>query len=332
MSSIVLGDSMLVRQYQSGDEAMIAAIHNSAFESFISLLPEIYQYRFVGPEDVLGWIEPEENIIWIAETRNELVGYAQIRVEVEREKQNISVLQFMPAREWDLHQANFAIIPSYQRKGLGTFLASQILDEYAGITQFATAQTYSDNKAGEAFLRSLGFSMHDVFYHPPFSDEYPLVNSSVFTTLELELLEPPSKLNLNARLRRAVIQDAPLVAAIHQSNVWWCDECGTLDWSVRFIKGEFGHTVFVAELHGEVVGEIDYLRDGRIGIGGVLPDLRNQGIGSTMFYELLRVMQKAGFEIAFADSGLTQIEAIKMYERFGFSIERIQNAWVKKLT
>lgn len=323
---------MQIRQYRPGDEVDIAKIHNDAFQVLINSLPAIYQYGSVSPEEVVDWVNSESIKIWIVEAQSQVIGYAQTRVEVERGKQDVPVLQFMPARSWDMNQSNLAVHPSYQRKGVGVFLVESILREYLGTVEFVTALTFSDNMAGERLLQNLGFTLHDAFYYEPFSNEYPLTNSSIYASLKLESLKPPENLNKEVMFRRAVLRDAPSIAEIHQSNVWWCDECGTLDWSVRFIKRKFGHTVFVAELNGEVVGEIDYLRDGRIGIGGVLPDFRNQGIGSTMFFELLRVMQKAGFEIAFADSGLTQIEAIKMYERFGFSIERRQNTWVKNLT
>jgi len=323
---------MQIRKYRSGDEIDITTIHNSAHSDLISSLPAIYQYRLVSPEEIMDWAKPESSIVWIVESQGQVVGYAQIRVEIERGKQEIPVLQFIPARSWDMNQSNLAVHPSYQQRGVGTCLIESILKEYHSTAEFATALTFNDNVAGEALFQNLGFTMHDAFYYEPFSDEYPLTNSSVYASLNLESLGPPNRLNKETMFRRALVHDAPAVAEIHQNNVWWCDDCGTLDWSMRFIKGEFGHTVFVAEFNGEVVGEIDYLKDGRIGIGGVLPDFRNQGIGSAMFYNLLKVMQKVGFKIAFADSGLTQTEAIKMYERFGFSIERRQNTWVKELT
>ena len=55
------------------------------------------------------------------------------------------------------------------------------------------------------------------------------------------------------------------------------------------------------------------------------------GYGSAMFYKILEVMKDAGFKTAFMDSGLTQVDAIKMYERFGFTVQRRQDAWIKKL-
>ena len=59
--------------------------------------------------------------------------------------------------------------------------------------------------------------------------------------------------------------------------------------------------------------------------------MRRRGIGSAMFYNILLTMKKDGYKVAFLDSGLTQIDAIKMYERFGFTIQRRQNSWVKQV-
>jgi ribosomal protein S18 acetylase RimI-like enzyme len=323
---------MDLRKFRPGDEVDIASIHNSAFQDLIDSLPEVYQYKAISPEDVVDWLKAKSNTLWIVESRYQIIGYAQVRVEIERGEQDVPVLQFMPARSWNMNQTNMAVLSTHQRKGVGSFLLESVLKEYESIAEFATALTFSDNTAGERLFQNQGFAIHDAFYYTPFSKDYPLAHSSVYASLNLESLTPPDNLNPKVMFRRAVLRDAPAIAEIHQNNVWWCDECATLDWNIRFIKGKFGHTVFVAEFNGEVVGEIDYLKDGRIGIGGVLPEFRSQGIGSAMFYRLLRAMQKAGLKLAIADSGLTQTEAIKMYERFGLSIKRRQNVWVKELT
>ncbi|MDH4213404.1 MAG: GNAT family N-acetyltransferase [Candidatus Thorarchaeota archaeon] len=322
---------MHVRQYQAGDETALATIHNKAFQHLIHRLPEIYQLRNVGSEDVQDWLKQGSNMLWIIESTDQIIGYAQIRIEVEHGKRDVSVLQFMPAQKWDLAQTNIAILPEYQKRGIGTLLVEEILEKYRGTAELASAHTFSDNIAGERFFSSLGFTMHDAFYYPPFSDKYPIANSSIYETLEFEHLTAPRNLNPNVTIRRATVDDAAVVAEIHEQNVWWCDECNSLEWSIRFIKGKYGHTVFVAEIDAEVAGSIDYYRDGRIGISGVLPEYKRRGIGSTMFYKIMKVMKKAGFKSAFVDSGLTQSEAIGMYAEFGFTIQRRQNAWIKKL-
>jgi len=126
------------------------------------------------------------------------------------------------------------------------------------------------------------------------------------------------------------MRDIESIVDIHRQNVWWCKECSTIDWCRRYIKGEFGHRVLVADYNGTVVGASDYYSSsGRVGIAGVLPEYQCQGIGSTLFAALLNSIRNNGFQRAFIDSGLTQEAAIRMFERFGFQVDRRQNCWIK---
>ena len=68
-----------------------------------------------------------------------------------------------------------------------------------------------------------------------------------------------------------------------------------------------------------------------IGIGGLLPKDRCKGIGSSLLDTLLDMMRDEGFQKAIVDSGMTQTDAIKLYERFGFSFVRKQLTWIKML-
>lgn len=322
---------MRVRQFREGDDESISAIYNKAFQNKINSLPRIYQYRFVIPEDVIHWQLDVKNALWIVELDNQPVGYAQVRLEVERGLKEIPVLQFMPAKKWDLNESNIAVLPEYQGHGVGSYLVNEIIKRYASKATIVTAYTFSDNVAGETLFSSIGFTMHDMFYYPPFSNKKPLANSSIYESFELKHLHEPSFKRPIVRFRRAEAKDAPIIRELHQHNVFWCEKCLTLEWNKEFIEGKYGHTVYVAEYEGKVIGEINYLKDGRIGITGILPEYRGKGFGSTMFYEVLREMKKADFVSAFVDSGLTQTDAIKMYEKFGFVIQRRQNCWVKVL-
>jgi ribosomal protein S18 acetylase RimI-like enzyme len=322
---------MRIRQYHPGDESEIAVVHNSAFRSSIESLPEIYQCREVTPGEVLDWFQ-ENVVIWVVEEGQRIVGYAQFRIEMEHGKRDIPVLQFMPAKIWDLEQSNIAVLPEFQRNGIGAKLLRAIIDKYKSKIEFVTAQTFSDNQPAEKLFESNGFTMRDVFYHSDFSDVRPLANSSVYAIRELENLKAPSNLNRDIIVRRATIEDAAATAELQRLNVFWCDECKSIEWNRGYISGKYGYTVFVVEVEGKVVGAIDYSKDGRVGISGVLPSMRKKGIGSAMFYSFLQAMKKDGYKFAFIDSGLTQVDAIKMYERFGFTIQRRQNAWVKSMT
>jgi ribosomal protein S18 acetylase RimI-like enzyme len=321
---------MKIRRYRDGDAPVLASVYNRAFKKTIETLPKIYQYTEITPDNVLEWFK-EGATVWIAESKGNALGYLQCRVEVERGKRDIPVLQFTPATRWDLAQSNLAVLPELRRQGIASKLITETIEEYSERAEFATAYIFGDNLPAENLFRKLGFSLHDAFYHPEFSNEFPLVNSSIYETLELSHLIPPESLRRDVTFRDATVDDAKDVTEIHRKNVWWCTECSTIKWNRNFIKGKFGHKVFVAEFEGRVVGAIDYWEDGRVGISGVLPEYRKQGIGSLMFYKVLQAMREIGYQEAFMDSGLTQKDAIKMYERFGFRVQRRQNVWIKKI-
>ncbi len=322
---------MHIRQYRKGDEVSIAEIYNQAFQTQIATLPDIYQYRRTTPKDVLQWRRGGTHTFWIVESDGQPIGYAQVRIEIERGVQDIPVLQFMPARSWDLNESNIAVTPEYQRRGVASYLVKELIKTYETDAVIVTAQTFSDNVAGEALFSSLGFSLYDVYYYTPFSETKPLANSSVYESFRLDDLQDPDFDINGVRFREAELKDAKAIRQLHEHNVFWCEECLTLEWNQAYIEGRYGHRVFVIEDEENVIGAIDYYRDGRIGIAGVYPKYRGQGYGSTMFFGVLSELKKAGFKYAFVDSGLTQTDAIKMYERFNFTIQRRQNCWVKEL-
>ena len=321
---------MLIRPYRKGDESEVAVVYNSAFREAIESLPEIYQCKEVTAEDVLTWTN-EDTEIWTAELDDRIVGFAQVRLEMEHGKREIPVLQIISPRMWTLEQSNIAVHLDYQRKGVGTTLIQEIIEEYKDTAEFVIVLTFSDNLAAERFFEKNGFAKHDVYYFRDFSEEKPFMNSSFYETLDLNDLKAPANLNPNIIFRRATLDDVEVVTEIHRQNVWWSEYSNSIKWNKEFIEGKFGHTVFVAELENEVVGSIDYCKDERVGIAGVLPHLTGKGIGSTMFYEILLKMKEAGYKFAFMDSGMTQVDAIKMYERFGFTVQRKQNAWIRKI-
>ncbi|MFW9843764.1 MAG: GNAT family N-acetyltransferase [Candidatus Thorarchaeota archaeon] len=320
---------MRIRQFQEGDESSVAEVHNSAFRDAIDSLPEIYQCKEVSRDYVLSWLH-KGIFLWVAESGNQIVGYAQVCVAVEKGKREIQILQITSPKKWTLEQSNIAVHPEYQNKGIGTLLLNEVIERYQ--IDFVTAHTFSDNLAAERFFEKNDFTKHDVYNFAEYSDDKPLVNSSVYEILELDNLKAPSNLNQKIIFRLATLDDSEAVTEILRQNVWWSEESNSPEWSKDFIQGKFGHTVFVAEYEGIVVGSIDYYKDERVGIAGVLPHMTGKGIGSAMFYKILLAMKEARFKFAFMDSGMTQVDAIRMYEKFGFKIQRKQNAWIKRIS
>lgn len=321
---------MHIRQYHPGDESEIAVVYNSAFREEIETLPEIYKCKEVTVLDVQSWLK-EGDTLWVVELDERIIGYAQIRVSIEDGTREIPTLQITSPRKWTLEQSNIAIDAAYQRRGIGTHLLDSIIEKYKDSVEFILVLTFSDNKKAERFFEKNGFNQHDAYYFLDFSEEYPMMNSSVYQVLELNDLKKPKNLNDAIIFRRARVEDTTAVTTIHRQNVWWSEESNSIEWNRDYIKGKFGHTVFIAELDNEVVGVIDHYTDERVGIAGVLPHMTGKGVGSTMFYNILLTMKEEGYKYAFMDSGMTQEEAIRMYERFGFKVQRKQNAWIKKL-
>ncbi|MFX1481964.1 MAG: GNAT family N-acetyltransferase [Promethearchaeota archaeon] len=318
---------MEVRQFQLGDENAVVGIYNETFKHYIETLPEVYDYRPISVESVLEVVENKSGDLWVVEVNGRVVGFTQCEVVFEEGEKTV----WLTVRPEDIGQSTIAILPEFQRRRCGSELIRRVLENYKkNGTKIAVALVYDDNPIGESFLKNLGFVDHDVFQLS--SQTKPMANSTVCVRYNLvDAVEVPEP-NIDVKFRNANKDDVEAIAYIHERNVWWCDECSTGEWSLKYIRGELGHRVIVAETGDGIIGVADYIiSSGRIGLGGVLPEYQSQGVGSALFATLLNAMRDAGLETAFVDSGLTQEEAIRMYERFGFQMERKQNCWVKIL-
>ncbi|MBA7513724.1 hypothetical protein ES705_05742 [subsurface metagenome] len=107
----------------------------------------------------------------------------------------------------------------------------------------------------------------------------------------------------------------------------------TMEQIIGWYKEGRGEITLVAEFEGKVVGCMEYTSVGAIGIPGVLPQYRKKGIGSTLFYNLLKSMKENGLPKALADSGYVSElrKAIRMYKRFNFDLSRELWVWVKNV-
>jgi ribosomal protein S18 acetylase RimI-like enzyme len=323
---------MKIRQFKSGDEEVVCKLHNEAFIERIKTLGESYNFHHATVEEIRDWLETEKDAIWLADVESSPVGYVHTRVNMEKGKKKIPTLYIVPT-DWSLGESRIAVASSSQRMGVASELLQTVLDECLrqGL-RYAAALSHSDNMPAKKLFESFGFSQPEVFMDPEYSEDQPLFNSSVYATLDLTKQLPDIELNSNVSVRKAKPDDINPIAEIHKRNVWWCEECSTLDWTTDYINGTFSHDVLVAELNGDVVGVADStLGSQRIGIGGVLPENRGKGIGTTLLYGLLKRMKAYGIPTALADSGMTQAEAIRIYRRLGFNLEKRQYVWVKSL-
>ncbi len=325
---------MRIREFSAGDEKALTELHNSIFSYWIDLLGHQYHYRYLTEEDIRSWLADEETIesrIFIAE-EDGFVGYAHCILKYEVCNGSIPTLYFR-STDWNFGQARLGVHPLSRQKGIGTKLVDHSLEYQWSIRpKVAVGHTYSDNFAAAGMLRMAGFSKHEVFYYHPFSDTQSFACSSVFAMKNLQQFMPKLQEIASLMIRDANQDDTESVRKILQENIWWNPLSHTKEWVVSYLNGEYGHQVLVAELNRQVVCAMDInVRSGEIGIAGTLSKYKRKGIGSRLFLALLERAKALGFERVLIDSGMTQREAINMYHKFGFSIERTQDAWIIEL-
>ncbi|MDF1539549.1 MAG: GNAT family N-acetyltransferase [Candidatus Thorarchaeota archaeon] len=328
-----MNPSFNIRVADIEDAAAIAKVHNESFDYYIKEFGFKYSYPIVNEQDVLGWIhdrEYEESKLFIVE-KDGIVGYAHCVLVLERGDCEIPVMYFR-STGWGFGQARLGVIPSNRKQGLGSELVRYAIGyEWLHTTKYAVAHSYENNIGALCLFDRIGFQQHDIFMDNTFSKKRPLVNSSILASFDLTKTIPSSNVSIKVGIRKAVESDAEALADISKENIWWNPETWTSQWAKRFINGEFSHIVYVAEYEGTVVGVMNYIPDtGEIGFTGVHPKHQKKGIGTYFMRQLLSSMKQAGIKEAIASSGMTQVDAIRLYDRLGFE-KRKQQALVKKI-
>jgi ribosomal protein S18 acetylase RimI-like enzyme len=322
---------MQIRTAKQSDAHAIASIYNACFADRIRKLNPVHGYHPVTDSDVEKWLTEDRSRIFLSEEHDSVVGFCHTCMITDVGENPVEVGWIRPMPEWELGQSNIAVQESYRRRGVGRHMLSAAIGHFVEHSvDVIEALTFSDSNAAEALFKGLGFESRDVFYWDRYSRKKPLANSTVYAIKKLKEHVVKYK-DPQTRIRRASLEDVPVIAQIHEENTWWCKECSTKEWNRKYIEGEFGQHVFVCERKGEVVGCIDYLPNGRIGIAGILDSHKQKGIGTVMLDLFLDLIRREGLNEAFADSGLTQTHAIALYKKLGFNLERRQNCWVKIL-
>jgi ribosomal protein S18 acetylase RimI-like enzyme len=318
-----------VMPFEQGMEDEVVAIHNQAFEEW-RRLGRAYQYHQVTSQDIADWLKEDD--LWVAYVESEPAGYVLCGVEGEKGRTTFDYFLYRNTHK-DMGQAKIAVVLCYRRKGVATALLNTTLHYFSeqGL-EIAVAFTYSDNHAATGLLSKLGFIHKDKYYLNRFSSEHPFVFDSVYAELDLtrSLVEIP--------LNSAVIARSPcesdlevMIRVFGECSPWvygpYPDPRKVLAW----LRKPWGEVTLVAEFNGKPVGAMEFSKQGLLGIPGVLPEYRPIGVGTTLFYRLLEKMKNQGYRKAVIDTGVTQREPIRMYERFGFDTSRRQWSWVKLL-
>ncbi|MFW9922247.1 MAG: GNAT family N-acetyltransferase [Candidatus Thorarchaeota archaeon] len=324
--------TITVQPLKKGEEDIIVEIHNLGFKPWIEQLGLLYGYKYITKSDVLSWMNGN-SIIWLAYQDKIPVAYAHCVIEeLSGEKGNFKQLVFVETLE-SLGQSKMVVHPSYQRKGIGKVFVKKLLEHYSKIgIKTALVLAYSDNESSNNLLSALEFKHSREFFYPNFSQKTPLCADSVLATIDLQQEIPLPTINNKVIIRSIQERDLPNIRIIFEESR--PDAFGpnpTLKRIQEWYNSGWGETTLVAEYKGEAVGCMEFTSQGIIGIPGILKTYQKKGIGSTLFYYLLKTMQEKGFTLALADTGYSLEDAIKLYKRFNFNLSRELWSWYKVL-
>ncbi len=322
-----------IRNAREEDALDIANVFNASFSDLIHQYGPNYSYTQVTTDDVLKWIqkiEYKDSKLFVIESKK-IVGFAHCVLVIEEGITKVPVLYFR-LTGWDFGQPRFGILPSLQRLGLGSKLCRFVTKSSWKYTpRFVIAFVHEDNIPATHLLEKIGFRQHELFMFQDYSNDKPLANGSVIASFNLDKKITTPYPDIDVEIRRARLGDEKDISEISKRNVWWNPDTWTIDWTRQFIRGEFSHTVFVAEYQGRVIAVMNYKQNtGEIGFTGVHPDYQRRGVGTFFMTRLLSTMKGAGLKRAIAASGMTQVDAIKLYQRLGFDLKK-KYAFVKDL-
>jgi len=298
-----------VRPFVDGEEDLVSRLHNCGFKEWIETLGQEYLYGYLSPEDISQWPKASPtDTLWIAELDDSPAGYAHCHFSK-------SLMSYVPT-ESDMGQSKVAVIPEYRQRGVGKALIQRTLEFYRSRgAKAAEAVTYTDNEAALKLLQGTGF--------------VPRV-SCIFA--ELDLKNPLRNIELNPEVvvREATEEDLKALVGIFIESADWIpgeniSEQGVLSW----LKER--DTALIAEYRDQIVGLMAFDKNHGLHLMGVIPEYRRKGIGYTLFFYLLKHMQRKGHPKAIVDTGPRLKEAIKMYDRFGFKLVRKHYTWTKRL-
>jgi len=324
-------DISIIR-YDKDKAEDVCIVHNSAFKSYIEDFGMLYGYRNLNPNEIRNWIKNPENKIWLAYVDNEPVGYVHCSQRIENKDNEILTMWFVETFE-EIGQSRIAVIPSFRKKGIGKNLVEHAIENYKKVgAEIVIVSAYSDNESATDLLTSLGFKHFNPYYYKRFSKNDPFEVVSVLATFDLR--QPLPKITLNSEVNVRIISenDLPAMKDIFgkaRPDIWGSNP--TKEHVIGWYNEGWGEVTLVAEFEGKTVGCMEYTSAGLIGIPGVLPQYQKKGIGSTLFYHLLKSMKEKGLFKALTDSGYVpeRREAIRMYKRFNFDLSRKLWPWIK---
>ena len=321
-----------ISPFRMGQEALVARIHNTAFAEWMRKLGSCYRYSRLTPERVVEWNQTTPNSVWIAYVDGSAVGYVSYKVTQEHGKQDFLSLYFDVTHP-DWGQSRIAVVPEYRRKGVATALLRTVLDSFKqeGGT-VAVGCAYSFNVSASILFSKAGFVNRELFYFEPYSDREPWSFDAIYA--ERDLTRPLKDIPLNPmlKIRSPQADDIEAFLDLYRRSAPFAFGPNPSPRQIdEWLSNSSSEAILVAEFDRKVIGAMEFFKDSVIGIPGILPEYRNRGFGTTLFYHLLKTMQLHGHKKAIGDTGVIQEEIIRMYRRFGFDLSRRLLNWVNVL-
>jgi GNAT superfamily N-acetyltransferase len=321
--------ALKIKTFQAEQETTIANIHNAANAVWAERLDPCFRYRPITPDAFIPTPDGRANIIKVAHLRTQTVGYASATLN---DQDGFLALHFdISHPNWG--QSRIAVLPEYQGQGIATRLVQAVLDDFrARGGAIAVAWAYNFNAPACALFTKAGFLHQPLFYYPPYSENEPWGFDSIFAEINLikSIKNLPQVPDLTIRApapgdMEAFIdlyrRSAPFAFGLnptHQQIEEWLSNLNSA-------------AILVGVFEGKVIGAMEYFHDSVIGIPGILPEYRNRGFGTTLFYHLLQHMKDNGHSKAVGDTGIIQKEMLRLYRRFGFDLSKRLFNWVKVL-
>lgn len=321
-----------IHPFRPNLDSILAYVHNTSFAGWRTNLEPCFGYEELDELNISLWASQPTLSLRIAYYEQEPVGYAGFRTLTEHGKQDF-IFGSLELTHPDWGQSQLGVLPDYRRRGFGTEILLSILDEIRSLgASIITAWAYNFNRPACALFSKLGFVNRERFYYEPHSDHEPWGYDSVYA--EFDLTQPLKDVNLNSELtlRGPKKEDEPeFLELFRYSSPFAFGPRPHLVDIKRWLKDPNRRGILVGEYQGKAVGVVEYFVNGVLGIPGVLPEYRNYGFGSTLLYNLLKMMQDDGIPRAFGDTGVIQEEMLHLYERFGFDMSRRLLNWVMLL-
>ena len=310
----------------------ICDIHNQSYKYWIENLGDTYGYHSVTADDVQSWVTTSSNFIAIAFIEKSPVGYTHYSIEELSGDNSIKNLVFVETKE-SLGQSKLAVLPTFRRLGVAQALIEFTCNHAVELgAETAMIFTYNTNKPLKGLLSKLGFNHFKFQYYERYSNDNPICMDSVLAELDLTSTLPNVPQNEQVLIRNIDEKDLEGMRTVFgecRPDVF--GPAPTLEQILGWFHAKWAVETLVAEMDGKIIGCMEYTSAGIVGIPGVLNEYRGSGIGSTLFFQLLRSMQKRGMATVIADTGFIMEEAIRMYKRFGFSLNRELWSWLKIL-